>query len=199
MQAKLTLEDLEQSADSTILREVITATSYSLDSPILKDVSRKDIAFKTIWHATASFALFNSFPKVFLAAEPNTPYTYFGYTAKTWNRAFQFLKYLAKYYNDDAADLNRLFALGMQKPIYYNDPSLQTKVSIAEDQQVEESATITLAKALSTANDVDRVPMDNTLLLDWYKDMIAKVKVEDEDNKDENNENEDDKKKDIFA
>ena len=87
----------------------------------------------------------------------------------------------------------------MQKPIYYNDPSLQTEVSIAEDQQVGESATIALAEALGTADDVDRVPMNDALLLDWYKDMMAKVEVEDENDEDEDDEDEDDKKEDIFA
>ena len=41
--------------------------------------------------------------------------------------------------------------------------------------------------------------MDNVLLLNWYKDIIAKVEVENKNNKDKNNENKDDKKEDIFA
>ena len=41
--------------------------------------------------------------------------------------------------------------------------------------------------------------MDDALLLDWYKDMMAKVEVEDEDDEDEDDEDKDDKKEDIFA
>ena len=46
---------------------------------------------------------------------------------------------------------------------------------------------------------MDRVLIDDTLLLDRYKDIIAKVEVEDENDEDENDEDENDKKKDIFA
>ena len=46
---------------------------------------------------------------------------------------------------------------------------------------------------------MDRVLIDDALLLNWYKDMMAKVKVKDKNDENEDDKDEDNKKKDIFT
>ena len=183
---KTTLGDLAQSANSQALHRVRVASSCSLEAPILKGVSRAQATFKTIWHAAAGFALFNSFPDVFTKAKPNTPHVYFGYTAEMWNRAFQFLKYLGEHCRDDEADLDRLAKLEVQKPVYYNDPSLQTSVSTdGAHRQATISSSILLAEALSDG-EKEHDEEDVELMQARYNRMMEeKGETEDEDEDDE--------------